>query len=105
MQFRTDTLDNNIIVDGNKLDNVEEFCYLGHTIFNHKNNDFVDLRIARATAKFNELNNVLKDKEINICVRRKLLESCVRPRLTYATQCWWPNEKQLKNLNLAGIPL
>ena len=85
MQLNTDTLDVNIVVDENKLENVSEFCYLGHTIFNG-DSDFTGNSIARATAKFNELGNVLRDKEINLSVRRKLLEACVRPRLTYAAQ-------------------
>ena len=45
LQLNTDTLDVNIVVD--------EFCYLGHTIFND-DSDFTGNRIARATAKFNE---------------------------------------------------
>ena len=59
---------------------------------------FVDVRVARATAKFHEMGRVLKDKEVSMGVRRKLLESCVRPRLIYATQSWWPKERQLKKL-------
>ena len=97
LQLNTDTLDVNIVVDENKLENVSEFCYLGHTIFND-NSDFTGKRIARATAKFNELGNVLRDKEINLSVRRKRLEACVRPRLTYATQSWRPTEQQIKKL-------
>ena len=60
MQFNTDTVDVNITVDNIKLENVSEFCYLGHTIFNN-NNDFTGIRISRATSKFNELGNVLRD--------------------------------------------
>ena len=95
LQLNTDTLDVNIVVDENKLENVSEFCYLGHTIFND-DSDFNGNRIARATAKFNELGNVLRDKEINLYVRRKLLEACVRPRLTYAVQSWRPTEQHKK---------
>ena len=54
LQVNTDTLDVNIVSDENKLENVSEFCYLGHTIFDD-NSDFTGNRIARATAKFNEL--------------------------------------------------
>ena len=69
---------------------MSEFCYLGHTIFND-DSDFTGNRNARATAKFNELGNVLRDKEINLSVRRKLLAACVRPRLTYKKleSCWF----------------
>ena len=57
-------------------------------------------RIARATAKFNELGNVLRDKEINLSVRRKLLEACVRPRLTYAVQSWRPTRTTNKKVRV-----
>ena len=97
LQLNTDTLDVNIVVDENKLENMSDFCYLGHTIFND-DSDFTGNRIARATAKFNELGNVLRDKEINLSVWRKLLEACVRPRLTYAAQSWRPTEQQIKKL-------
>ena len=74
MQFYTDTNHVNVIVDDNVLENVSEFCYLGHNIFN-TDDDFTGLRIARATAKFNELSNILRDQDINLSTRRKFLVS------------------------------
>ena len=97
MQFNTNTNHINIVVDDNELENVSEFCYLGHTIFNDNRNS-TDLRIAKATAKFHELSNILRDNEIHLSIRRNLLEACVRPRLTYATQCWRPYEQEIKKL-------
>ena len=72
-------------------------CYLGHTIFNDNRNSTI-LRITKATAKFHELGNVLRDHEIHLSIRRKLLEACVRPSLTYATQSWRPKEQEIKKL-------
>ena len=46
----------------------------------------------------NELGNVLRDQEIHLSIRRHLLEACVRPILTYATQSWRPSEQQMKKL-------
>ena len=74
MQFNTNTSDITITIDDTKLENVSEFCYLGHTIFNDNRNS-TDLRIARATAKFYELSNVLRDHEVHLSIRRKLLEA------------------------------
>ena len=87
-----------IIVDNCKLENVNTFCYLGHTIFNKKEGNYVDLRISKATSKFNELGRVLKDKQISLSTRRNILEACVRSRLTYGLQSWYPSETQLKFL-------
>ena len=97
LQFHTNTNDINIIVGETVLENVSEFCYLGHTIFNNNSNS-TDLRIAKATAKFHELENVLRDSEIHLSIRKKFLEACVRPRLTYATQSWRPSEIEIKKL-------
>ena len=98
MQFNTTTSSYSIKVDDITLDNVSEFCYLGHTIFNDNNNS-THLRIAKATAKFHELSNVLCDHEVKLSIRRKLLEASVRPRLTYATQAWIPLEEEMKKLD------
>ena len=97
MQFNTNTDDITIVVNDTELENVSEFCYLGHTIFNDNRNS-TTLRIAKATAKFHELGNVLRDHEIHLSIRRKLLEAFVRPRLTYATQSWRPKEQEIKKL-------
>ena len=65
MQFNTGTEETTIKVGEASLENVSEFCYLGHTIFNDDRNSTA-LRIAKATAKFNELSDVLRDNEIHL---------------------------------------
>ena len=69
-----------------RIENVQQFTYLGQVISNSKKVSFTVHRIARALAKFNELRNVLTDKKINMKTRKKLLESCVRSRLLYGVQ-------------------
>ena len=85
-------------VDGNVIENVKEFTYLGQLITTKEKACFTDLRVSRAIAKFNELRNVLSDPKVNIRTRRKLLEACVRSRLTYGLQALFPNEQQLRSL-------
>ena len=97
MQFNTNTSDTTITVKDNVLDNVSEFCYLGHIIFNDNRNS-TDLRISKATAKFQELSNVFCDHEVHLPIRKRLLKAFVRPRLTYATQSWRPSEAEFKKL-------
>ena len=43
---------------------------------------------------------VLTDINVNLRTRRKLLESCVRSRLTYGTKAWFPNEQQMRKLEI-----
>ena len=92
MQLNTNTDDITIVVNDTELENVSELCYLGHTMYNGNINS-TDLKIAKATAKLHELGNVLRDHEIDLSIRRKLREACIRPRLAYATQSWRPKEQ------------
>ena len=97
MQFNTGTDATTIKVGEAVLDNVCEFCYLGHTIYNDGRNSTA-LRIAKATAKFNELSDVLRDTDIHLSIRKKFLEASVRPRLAYATQAWKPLQEEIDKL-------
>ena len=81
-----------------EIENVREFTYLGHVITNSNEVCFTEHRVARATAKFNELRNVLCDTDVNLKTRRKILEACVRSRLIYGTSAWNPNEREIKKL-------
>ena len=47
MQFHTSTSDTSTVVGETILENVSEFCYLGHTIFNDGKKS-TDLRMANA---------------------------------------------------------
>ena len=72
-----------IKVGETNIENVSEFVYLGHKISTGAHT-FVDMQIGSAFGKFNEMFKVLCDGRINMSTRRKLVESCVRSRLTYA---------------------
>ena len=86
-------------IGSEKIENVRSFVYLGQVITNNNQEEcFTDHRTARAVAKFNELRTVLCDTNINIRTRRKLVESCVRSRLTYGIAAWFPNEQQIRKL-------
>ena len=84
--------------DGTAIENVQEFCYLGQVITNNDKDSLTEYRIARANAKFNQLRDALCDNNINNYTRKKLLESCVRSRLTYGLQACYPKEEQIKKL-------
>lgn len=85
-------------IEGNIVENVKEFTYLGQLITTKETACFTDLRTTRATAKFNELRSMLCDTDVNLQTRRKFLESCVRSRLLYGTQAYFPSEAQFKRL-------
>ena len=82
------------------IENVRKFTYLGQVITTEEKGCFTEHRISRTISKFNELRNVLTEINVNLRTRRKLLESCVRSRLTYGTQAWFPNEQQMRKLEI-----
>lgn len=84
-----------IEVGNKKIENVQVFTYSGQVISNSNATLFTDHWTARALSKFNELCKVLADNEVLMHTRRKILESCVRSRLTYGTQAWYPSEQQI----------
>ena len=87
-----------ITVNGNEIENVKDFIYLGQLFTTDENACFTDHRISRAIAKFNELRKVLCDTNINLRTRRKFMEACVRTRLTYGVEAYFPKERQLVRL-------
>ena len=90
-------------INGTVIENVRQFTYLGQVISNNKDVCFTGYRTDRATAKFNELRNILTDYRVNMRTRRKILESCVRSQLSYGTQAWYPNKQEMKTLEVCWI--
>ena len=86
-------------IDGHAIENVLQFTYLGHIFDNSSVTSSIEHRIARASAKFNQLREVLCDTKVNKRTRMKLLESCVAPRLIYGLQACYPKEQQLKKID------
>ena len=84
-------------VGNNEIENVQQFVYLGHSVTGEEG-CFTEHRIARASAKFNELRHILTDSRINMQTRRKYLYASVRSRLTSGTQACLPNERQMTKL-------
>ena len=94
-----------ITVDGNQIENVSQFTYLGYVFDNHSLSSSIEHRTARASAKFNQLREVLCDTKVNRGTRWKLLESCVVPRLLYGLQACFPKEEQMKKIEFCWFQL
>ena len=85
-------------IDGNIIDNVKEFVYLCKEFSVESKHNSVELQISKAMAKFNEYRTVFSDRYVNMSTKRKLLEACVRMRLTYSSQAWLPNETEITKM-------
>ena len=92
-----------ITIDNHTIENVSQFTYLGHVFDNQSVTSSTEYRIARASAKFNQLREVLCDAKVNKKTRWKFLEACVVPRLLYGLQACYPKEAQLKKTVSVGF--
>ena len=61
------------------------------------------MRVSRAIGKFHEMKKVLSDSSVNMKTRKKLMEACVRSRLTYGTQACFPKEVQMRKLESCWV--
>ena len=75
-----------ISINGSLVENVRKFRYLGHVISNTIASEFLTYQIGAAYDKWNEMKDILMDKEIKMCVRLQFLEACVQSRLLYSVQ-------------------
>ena len=89
-----------ITIDNHTIENVIQFTYLGHVFDNQCVRSSIDFCIASASAKFNQLREVLCDAKVNKQTRWKLLEACVVPKLLYGLQACFPKDR-LKKIEAA----
>lgn len=78
-----------IHIEGKNLEYVEKYIYLGKQIsFKESNNiEEIERRISKTWNKFWSLKEVLKSN-LPLHLKRKVMNSCILPSLTYASQTW-----------------
>jgi len=89
-----------ILVDGNPIEYVEEFCYLG-SIIQHNSSCDADIRsrIGKANSVFARLNRIWKDRKLSQQIKMRLYESLILSTLLYSAETWnmtVVNRKKLK---------
>ncbi|KAL0821652.1 hypothetical protein ABMA28_005093 [Loxostege sticticalis] len=76
-----------IVVGGEKIEYVNKFVYLGQSIsFDNNVENEVQRRIALAWKKYWSFREIMKNKQVNIRVKKKLYDSAILPCLTYGSQ-------------------
>ena len=86
-----------ISINGEAIENVRTFRYLGHILSNVGKLEFVHAQIASAHQKWSEIKEVLTDGEIQMSTRLMFLETCIRSRLLYSIQaCRLSNDGLMK---------
>ncbi|XP_048579357.1 uncharacterized protein LOC125560947 [Nematostella vectensis] len=88
-----------VIVDEQRLEVVDSFCYLGDTICAGGGCEAAIItRTRSAWGKFKELLPVLSSKSLSLRTIGKVYSSCVRSAMLYAGECWAPKSSDLARL-------
>ena len=78
-----------IHINNETIKQVEKFKYLGSTITSDGRNDAeIKIRIGMAKDAFQKMEKVIKNKNITIETRNRILQCYVIPILTYDSECW-----------------
>jgi len=74
-------------INGEQLEKVENFQYLGRTI-NNSNNDLkaVDKLISKGWDAFNKVKSILKSKTTPMITKKKTIETYILPSVLYASE-------------------
>ena len=90
-----------IMVDGNKLNSVLEFTYLGSTISSDGCiDDEIQRRMAKASASFGRLRQRLwNNHHVSMRVKGKIYRATVLSTLLYGAEAWTVYRRQVKKLH------
>lgn len=78
-----------ITLNGNPIEYVEEYTYLGQVISPiDQTSKEIETRIGNAWKRYWTFKEVMKNKEMSINIKRKLYNACILPVLTYGCQTW-----------------
>ena len=97
----TRTREDDIMVDGNKLNSVLEFTYIGRTIpCNRCIDDEMQRRMAKASAYFDRLRQRLwNNQHVSMRVKGKIYLAIVLSTLLYGAETWTVYRRQVKKLH------
>ena len=95
-------------LDGEKIDNVKTFKYLGSQVqYDQPNTGDTEItcRIDMAESKFYEHGKKFMNFKIHLSTRVSILNSIVRSRLTYGCQTWTLTQEQKSRLDAAYVSM
>lgn len=88
-----------ILVNNNTIEYVKEYVYLGQLISpNDSMTKEVQRRVINAWKRYWSFKEIMKNKQVNIQIKRKLFNVCILPILTYGCQTWSLTKKQVSKL-------
>ena len=88
MTYNTSGVNTEIKVNGQKLETVTSFKYLGSVITDEGSKPEILSRIAQATAALTRLKPVWNDRSISLSSKIRLMRSLVTSIFLYACESW-----------------
>ena len=88
----------NILMNGERLEEVEEFKYLGSVMSKYGGMDEeIRERVVKGRQAMGTLNAIMKNRRVSMEVKKGLRDSIVLPTLTYGSETWtWSETHQSK---------
>ena len=86
-------------VENKVIERVTQYKYLGQTIQteNRMPNE-IDQRIRAGWSSFGKNKEILQDRDIPMCLKRKVFNQCIIPTITYGCQTWTLTEKIMRKI-------
>ena len=88
-----------VIVEGKKIEEVDSYAYLGQMVT--KDDDQIQemkRRIGQGWSSFCKLDNIMRDKNVPMRLKRKAFNECMPPVMTYGCETWSLSNTQLEKL-------
>ena len=90
---------NVVLVDGEQLEEVEEYKYLGRLLTpGNEMASEIDDRITAGWKRFGQYSTFLKDQKMPICLKKKIMDSVILPAMTYGAETWSLTKRQKEKL-------
>ncbi|CAB3252101.1 unnamed protein product [Arctia plantaginis] len=88
-KMMTNSIPIDITINGQKLEYVEEYVYLGQIIsITDQMSKEIDKRIATGWKKYWALKEIMKSKELGMKIKKKTFDTCILPCITYGCETW-----------------
>ena len=91
----------NVMLDGEVLEEVDQFKYLGSIISANGGVEAdVSHRVSEGSKVLGAVNGVIRNRGLGMNVKKVLYEKVIVPTVTYGSELWGMKEKERKKLNV-----
>ena len=96
------TITSTVTVDGNVIEKVERYVYLGKTV-TQAGDLFPEIkrRIALGWAAFSKVANIMKSRKVSIQIKKKIHNEYVLPVMVYGCETWALKNAHMELLSVA----